>query len=444
MPNPRTAALAEAIVASRPEADPAAMGAARIALVDFLACALAGSTDPSLTTLRSVFGDAPGRALVIGSAQPADPFLAALLNGHAGHVLDYDDVHASVRGHPTTVIVPALLAALDPDALPSADAFLAAYLVGLETMAHFGRAIGPAHYERGFHATATLGPLGAAAAIAHLRGFSAGTTAIALGLGATQAAGLRLQFGSDAKPLHAGLAARNGLAAARLAEAALSGADDCLDGPNGFLQAYGFGEEAPERVLEGWGAPWQIVRPGLTLKAFPCCTAAHPVAVAGLALHREGIRGLARAIITFPPGGDAALVVRTPRTGIEARFSPEYILAAALVDGAVRIDHFDERPVRPDLAALAARVERRHDQTARRLSSDPSTRFVVVELTDGQGRTHERRIDGLPGLADADDKFRDATAGSEALRTVPDRVRTMRDATDLARLLACLAQPRQP
>ncbi|MDF2599859.1 MAG: hypothetical protein K0Q54_2682 [Methylobacterium brachiatum] len=410
MPNPRTAALAEAIVASRPEADPAAMGAARIALVDFLACALAGSTDPSLAIVRGVFGDAPGRALVIGSAQPADPFLAALLNGHAGHVLDYDDVHASVRGHPTTVIVPALLAALDPDALPSADAFLAAYLVGLETMAHLGRAIGPAHYERGFHATATLGPLGAAAAIAHLRGFSAGTTAIALGLAATQAAGLRLQFGSDAKPLHAGLAARNGLAAARLAEAGLSGADDCLDGPNGFLQAYGFGEEAPERVLEGWGAPWQIVRPGLTLKAFPCCTAAHPVAVAGLALHREGIRDLARATITFPPGGDAALVVRTPRTGIEARF----------------------------------RVERRHDQTARRLSSDPSTRFVVVELTDGQGRTHERRIDGLPGLADADDKFRDATAASEALRTVPDRVRAMQDATDLARLLACLAQPRQP
>ncbi|MCJ2142813.1 MmgE/PrpD family protein [Methylobacterium sp. E-066] len=443
MANPRTAALAEAIVASRPETDPAAMRAARIALVDFLACALAGSTDPSLATLRSVFGDAPGRALVIGAAQPADPFLAALLNGHAGHVLDYDDVHASVRGHPTTVIVPALLAALDPDALPTADAFLAAYLVGLETMAHLGRAIGPAHYERGFHATATLGPLGAAAAVAHLRSFSVGTTAIALGLGATQAAGLRLQFGSDAKPLHAGFAARNGLAAARLAEAGLSGADDCLDGANGFLQAYGFGEEAPERVLEGWGAPWQIVRPGLTLKAFPCCTAAHPVAVAGLALHREGIRDLTRATITFPLGGDAALVVRTPRTGIEARFSPEYILAAALVDGAVRIDHFDARPVRPDLVALAARVERQTDQAARRLSSDPSTRFVVVEMTDAQGQTHRQRIDGLPGLTDPDDKFRDATAGSEALRPVPDLVRSMHDVSDLARLLACLAQPRR-
>ncbi|WP_267426095.1 MmgE/PrpD family protein [Methylobacterium sp. GC_Met_2] len=441
MPDSRTAALAEAIVAARPDADAAAMAAARRALVDFLACALAGSRDRTVATVRTAMGDTPGRSPVIGSGRPAEPLLAALLNGYAGHVLDYDDVHASVRGHPTTVIVPALLAALDPGAPPSADAFLAAYLVGLETMAHLGRAIGPAHYERGFHATATLGPFGAAAAIAHLRGFSAMTTGIALGLGATQAAGLRLQFGFDAKPLHAGLAARNGLMAARLAEAGLSGAPEYLDGANGFFEIYGFGEARPERVLEDWGSPWQILRPGLTLKAFPCCTAAHPVAMAGLAFHGEGFRNLTRATITFPPGGDAALVVRTPRTGIEARFSPEYILAASVVDGAVRLDHFDERPVRPDLAALAERVERRHDTSAPRLSSDPGTRFVVVEIADAQGRIAERRIDGLPGLDDADAKFRDATAGSDAVQAVPDLVRTMRTPGDLARLLQHLAQP---
>ncbi|SDA30844.1 2-methylcitrate dehydratase PrpD [Methylobacterium sp. UNC378MF] len=441
MPDSLTAALAESIVASRPDAEAAAMAAARLACVDFFACALAGSRDPSVAILRAALGDTQGRSPVIGSARPADPQLAALLNGYAGHVLDYDDVHASVRGHPTTVIVPALLAALDPEAPPSAEAFLAAYLVGLETMAHLGRAIGPAHYERGFHATATLGPLGAAAAIAHLRGFSAETTGIALGLGATQAAGLRLQFGFDAKPLHAGFAARNGLIAARLAEAGLSGAPESLDGANGFLEAYGFGEARRERVLEGWGAPWQILRPGLTLKAFPCCTAAHPVALAGLAFHREGFRDLTRATITFPPGGDAALVIRTPRTGIEARFSPEYILAAALVDGAVRLDHFDARPVRADLAVMAARVARRHDGSAPRLSSDPATRFVVVEIADAQGRTARRRVDGLPGLDDADAKFRDAAAGSDILEGVPDLVRSMRDAGDLARLLQLLAQP---
>lgn len=441
MPHSLTADLAESIVAARPEADAAAMAAARVALVDFLACALAGSRDRTVATVRTAMGDTPGRSPVIGSAQPAEPLLAALLNGYAGHVLDYDDVHASVRGHPTTVIVPALLAALDPEALPSAEAFLAAYLVGLETMAHLGRAIGPIHYERGFHATATLGPFGAAAAVAHLRGLPVATVAVALGLGATQAAGLRLQFGFDAKPLHAGLAARNGLIAAHLAEAGLSGAPESLAGANGFLEVFGFGEARPERILEDWGSPWQILRPGLTLKAFPCCTAAHPVAVAGLAFHHEGFRDLTRAILTFPPGGDAALVVRAPGTGIEARFSPEYILAAALADGAVRLDHFDERPVRPDLAALAERVERRHDMSAPRLSSDPATRFVVVEIADAQGRSAQRRIDGLPGLDDADAKFRDATAGSDTLQAVPDLVHTMRTPGDLARLLDLLTQP---
>ncbi len=441
MPDSLIATLADAIVAARPDTNAAAMAAARLALVDFLACALAGSRDPTVATVRTAMGDTPGRSPVIGSTRPAEPQLAALLNGYAGHVLDYDDVHASVRGHPTTVIVPALFAALDSEAPPSAEAFLAAYLVGLETMAHLGRAIGPAHYERGFHATATLGPLGAAAAIAHLRTFSAETTAVALGLGAMQAAGLRLQFGFDAKPLHAGLAARNGLMAACIAEAGLSGAPESLAGANGFLEVYGFGEARPERILEEWGAPWQILRPGLTLKAFPCCTAAHPVAVAGLAFHRDGWRDAARATITFPPGGDAALVVRAPRTGIEARFSPEYILAAALVDGAVRLDHFDEQPVRPDLAEVAGRVERRHDTAAPRLSSDPGTRFVVVEIADQQGRTAQRRIDGLPGLDDPEPKFQDAIAGSDALRAVPGLVRAMRDSGDLARLLQLLAQP---
>ncbi len=358
-------------------------------------------------------------------------------------MLDYDDVHASVRGHPTTVIVPALLAALDPDALPSADAFLAAYLVGLETMAHLGRAIGPAHYERGFHATATLGPLGAAAAIAHLRGFSAGTTAIALGLGATQAAGLRLQFGSDAKPLHAGSPPATDWRRRASPKPACPAPTIASTVRTGSCRPTASAKRRPSGCSKVGAPPGRSsARPdpeGVpVLHGGPSRRGGRP---------RPPPRGHPRPGAGddhLPAGGDAALVVRTPRTGIEARFSPEYILAAALVDGAVRIDHFDERPVRPDLAALAARVERRHDQAARRLSSDPSTRFVVVELTDGQGRTHERRIDGLPGLADADDKFRDATAGSEALRTVPDRVRTMHDATDLARLLACLAQPRQP
>ncbi|WP_062207153.1 MmgE/PrpD family protein [Aureimonas sp. AU12] len=439
-----TRRLAEHILASDPASDPAAIAVARKAVLDVLACALGGASDRSLAILLQTFApEAGGQAVLIGQGRRADPFTAALANGHAGHVLDYDDVHASVRGHPTTVILPALLALAATRGL-RADALLSSYVVGLETMARLGLALGTRHYETGFHATATLGPVGAAAAVAHCLRFSPDQTATALGLAATQSAGLRLQFGFDAKPLHAGLAARAGLSAALLAENGFSGAPDFLDSPIGFLQAFAFGAEAPERLLAGWRAPWQIVAPGLTLKAFPCCTAAHPVAVGALALRAEaGLTpdAVEHVVLTFPPGGDAALVVSDPVTGIDARFSPEYIFAAALADGALAIGHFDERPVRPDLKRLAQRVSRRHDETAPRLSPDPTTRFVGFDVTLTAGGTLARRVEGLPGLSDAVDKFRDATNGSARFAAVPALVHAMADESDLAQLLHLLGQP---
>ncbi|AWB25509.1 MmgE/PrpD family protein [Methylobacterium currus] len=421
-----------------------AVAAARLAIVDGLACALGGADDRSTGILVGTLGAGTGPSVLIGRTERADPFTAALINGHSGHVLDYDDVHASVRGHPTVVILPALLALAGTRPVAARD-LIAASIVGLEAMARLGLALGSRHYETGFHATATLGTVGAAAAVAHLLRFPPDTTAVALGLAATQSAGLRLQFGTDAKPLHAGLASRAGLTAACLAEAGLSGAPDFLGGPIGFLDAFGFGATAPERLLPGWGEPWQILTPGLTLKAFPCCTAAHPVAVGALALRdADGLRpdSVEAVTLTFPPGGDAALVVSAAGTGIEARFSPEYIFAAALTDGALSIGHFDERPVLPDLAALAARVSRRHDDAAPRLSSDPATRFVVLDVTVKDGRRLSRRIEGLPGLTDARPKFRDATGDAPVFAEIPDLVARMSDEADLARLLALLGQSR--
>ncbi len=274
-----TREFAAAIAAAAPSEE--AVAAARLAILDLLACTLGGAGDRSTGILVETLGAGTGPSVLIGRAERADPFTAALINGHAGHVLDYDDVHASVRGHPTVVILPALLALAGTRPVAARD-LIESYIVGLEAMARLGLALGARHYETGFHATATLGTVGAAAAAGHLLRLPAETIAVALGLAATQSAGLRLQFGYDAKPLHAGLAARAGLTAARLAQAGLSGAPDFLDGPIGFLDAFGFRATAPERLLAGWGEPWQILKPGLTLKAFPCCTAAHPVAVGAL------------------------------------------------------------------------------------------------------------------------------------------------------------------
>ncbi|ANL27317.1 MmgE/PrpD family 2-methylcitrate dehydratase protein [Rhizobium phaseoli] len=439
---PLTSAFAEAIIASDPLKDVAGMDAARLAIIDFLACAIAGARDRTTGLLADAVGaDLPGEAILIGSARRTDPLAASVVNGYAGHVLDYDDVHASVRGHPTTVIIPALLA-LAAERAFAAEALVASYIVGLEAMARLGLSLGSKHYEKGFHATATLGTVGAAAAIAHLTRASADETAVALGLAATQSSGLRLQFGKDAKPFHAGMAARSGLLSARLAAAGFGGASDFLDNPVGFHSVFAFGAERLSALTENWGSPWQIVAPGLTLKAYPCCPASHPVASLGIDLNREGLRAeaIARITFTYPPGADAALVVREPSNGIEARFSPEYVFAAALMDGALRLDHFDGQPVAPRLMALAKRAGRRHDQAAPRMSSDPQTRFVIVDIALADGSTIQRRFDGLPGLTDPTEKFRDATGRHPAFADIPSLVRTMHSAADLRKLLALLNQ----
>jgi 2-methylcitrate dehydratase PrpD len=346
-----------------------------------------------------------------------------------------------VRGHPTTVIIPALLA-LAAEREFSAEAFVASYVVGLEAMARLGLSLGSKHYENGFHATATLGPIGVAAAICHLTGACVEETAIALGIAATQASGLRLQFGYDTKPYHAGMAARSGLLAARLAVAGFGGAPDFLDNPVGFHSAYAFDAGKPELVSANWGAPWQIVSPGLTLKAYPCCTASHPVASLGIELNGEGLKAdqIETITFTYPPGADAALVVTKPTNGIEARFSPEYVFSAALIDGALRLDHFDERPVVDRIMTLAARAGRRHDESAPRMSSDPTTRFVVLDITLKDGGMINRRFDGLPGVTDPTDKFRDATAANPAFAGIPALVRSMKTEADLSRLLSLLNQ----
>ncbi|MBY5460628.1 MmgE/PrpD family protein [Rhizobium leguminosarum] len=439
---PLTHAFAEAIVVSDPTTDAAAMEAARTAIVDFLACTIAGAAGRTTAVLADAVGaNLPGEAILVGAKRRTDPLVAAIVNGYAGHVLDYDDVHASVRGHPTTVILPALLA-LAAEREFTADALVASYVVGLEAMARLGLSIGSKHYENGFHATATLGTVGAAAAIAHLAKASAEETAVALGLAATQSSGLRLQFGYDAKPYHAGMAARSGLLSARLAAAGFGGAPDFLDNPVGFHSAYAFGAEHLRAVVDNWGQPWQITSPGLTLKAYPCCTASHPVATLGIELHREGVAAdtIESITFTYPPGADAALVVTKPTNGIEARFSPEYVFSAALIDGALRLDHFDDRPVQPHLMALASRAGRRHDETAPRMSSDPKSRFVILDIALRDGSPVTRRFDGLPGLTDPTEKFRDATAGNPAFADIPSLVRSMSSAADLHRLLALLGQ----
>lgn len=433
-----TADLVRLIRSSAPGAE--AVAAARDGVLDFLASAFGGVGDRAITPLEAALGAEGGEATasVIGRRDRAAPLTAALLNGTIGHALDYDDVQRSVGGHPSTVILPALFA-LAEERGSTAEALLDAYVVGVEAMARIGLALGRQHYEAGFHPTATLGPIGAAAATAVLAGLDEAGTARALGLAATQSAGLRLQFGSDAKPLHAGLAARAGLFATRLALAGFGAAENAFDGPLGFLAVYGGEGTEPRRAVAGWGAPWQIVSPGLIFKRYACCSASHFAADAALALKQEHAidpETVVEATVTFARGGDSALTVRQPRTGLDGRFSVEYVVAAALTDGRLGLDLFADGPVRPELAALSAKVERRIDPDAPPVSNDPATRFSTVDIRLADGRVLSRRVDRPLPADDLTAKFRDAAGPAAAAADVPGIVRAMRSRDDLAALFA--------
>ncbi len=337
-----TATLAHHITHSEPNRE--AIDAARDGVTDFVSTALpivqGAIADSGLAPLKQIFSG-------------TDSLTRSLILGYAGHVLDFDDYHPAFRGHPSTVILPALFALAAEDPAVTEEAFLTAYVIGVEAAGRIGLACGPRHYSLGYHNTATLGAIAAAAAAARLVGASVEQTQTILGLAATQAAGLRAQFGSAVKPLHAGLSARAGLTAVKLGLAGFEGnTQQVIDA---FLAAHGDQKQQPELLVENWGSPWRMLSPGLEFKRYPTCGGTHSAAEAAFALREQWHKqkgadaDLADAIehitVTFPPGGDVAPFIRNATNGVEARFSLEYVIAAALIEGELKLAHFSEAPV---------------------------------------------------------------------------------------------------
>ncbi|MEH2921664.1 MmgE/PrpD family protein [Samsonia erythrinae] len=434
-----TATLAHLILHSKP--DQAALDAARDGVTDFIAAAL-----PIVQGTIADSGLAPLKQVFCGT----DSLTRSLILGYAGHVLDFDDYHPAFRGHPGTVILPALFALAAEDLSVTEAAFLTAYVTGVETAGRIGLACGPRHYSLGYHNTATLGALAAAAAASRLAGASVEQTQTILGLAATQAAGLRAQFGSAVKPLHAGLAARAGLTAVKLGLAGFEGNKQQVI--EAFLAAHGDGKQQPALLVENWGAPWRILSPGLEFKRYPTCGGTHSAAEAAFALRKQWDQengsntDLADAIehitVTFPPGGDVAPFIRNPTNGVEARFSLEYVIAAALLEGELKLARFSEDAVEPAIAALAKRVIRHADETAPPDELDPEARFheVTLHLRNGNTlvqRTTRKETSARP--VDLRAKLRQ-TMGSQARldsNTLADRC-ALRQQGDLRYLLELL------
>jgi len=354
----------------------AALAAARNAFVDTIGVAIPGAAEPAARKVSATvrpWGE--GRCTAIGSdARLAAPW-AALVNGTAAHALDFDDNFDPAKAHASAVLVPAILALAEQEGA-SGRACLDAYIAGLQIMGRVGQGVNPAHRNRGWHATATVGAVGAAAAGARLLRLPEHEAAYALSIATSLAGGFMSQFGTSTKPLHAGLAAKAGVLAASLARAGIDAGLDTLDGPTGMnrlmvgpdLEELRAGLTHIEHgqtlrfATEDVGEPLLILSSGLKVKRFPNCGSAHRAMDGLLALiERHGFTAgdIAEIRVSAPASHLANLMYEDPRNPAQARFSLEYALATIALHGRCALDDFEQAAVMaPEVRAFFRKVRR--------------------------------------------------------------------------------------
>jgi 2-methylcitrate dehydratase PrpD len=417
---------------------------ARAAIVDTVGVILAGTGEPVARIVAELVAEDGCRPVAsqLGTHLKTSPENAALLNGVSGHALDFDDVSASVEGHPSVVILPAALAAAEL-VEASGRELLEAYVVGVEVMSKLGLAIGPAHYQAGWHATSTLGTLGAAVAVARLLRLDADRLQMAIAIAVSEASGSRQNFGTMTKPFHAGHAARCGVHAARLAARGMTASPEALEGPLGYLALFSLGQGEAGRVGETLGRPWDLEVRGLSVKKYPCCFAIHRAAdgVLGILSERAVSPTDVEAItVTVPQGSLAPLIYDHARTGLEGKFCMPYVMAAALIDGRLGLETFTDHMVqRQEIRGLEGLVQVREDPQVEVRHSPFDEGHVVVEVRLKDGSRAVRRVDqplGSPANplspAQLEAKYRDCArtvldepgvdrslASLEALETLP-------------------------
>ena len=332
-------------------------------ILDWFGCALAGSREPLSQILHEELAGDAGVCSLIGTDRRADPGRAALINGAAGHALDFDDSSAVMLGHPSAPVLPAVLAAAEQDGRSGADA-LTAYVVGVEVQSRIGMAIGDEHYAKGWHTTATVGVLGAAAAVGCLLGLDAEAFGAAMGIAASSSSGLKANFGTMTKPLHAGQAAERGLLAARLASRGYTAGQDAVDGSQGLAQAAGSGELDVARIEE-WGDRWATTQTLFKHHAACHCTHAGLEATRSLLTNGVNAEEIERITLTVNPSILDMCGIPEPATGLEAKFSLRGTQALVLAGADTRaVATFDDGPInRPEVQALLPRVVIETDDT---------------------------------------------------------------------------------
>ena len=394
---------------------------------------------------------------VIGSGLRLPARFAAFANGLAIHADDYDDTQLAVAKdrvyglltHPTAPALPPALALAERDRRSGADLMLA-YQVGVEVECKVAEAIMPRHYQHGFHSTATCGSIGAAAAAAKLLGLNRETTRRALSIGATQAGGLRENFGTMTKPFHAGRAAENGVVAAEIAALGFTASPNGLEADRGFFRAAGGGFDAAaiDRKL---GSPWTFHSPGVSIKPHPSGSLTHP----GMAVMIDLIRKndikpgqVKRVAVGTNHNMPNALIHHRPKNELQAKFSMEFCMAILLLERKGGLEQFTDDVVnRADVQDMIGKVDFAVHPEAEAAGFDKMTTLIEIALTDG--RVVKGQADfgkGSPANPMTDDelseKFRQCAEWGkmpkERTATVLDmlwHVEALKDVNELTKLL---------
>ena len=429
---------------SRPAFSPLARLRAHHAIADTVGCMLAGIGDQATQAVREAFasGIGPEGAAAVAGGGRATEAIAALVNGTAAHALDYDDNFRPGITHASAVLVPALLAVAQGRAA-SGLSFVDAYLIGLEAQAAVGRGINPAHYTIGWHATSTVGAIGTAAGTAWLMGLDAAGVARAMSVAASMAAGPKGQFGTPAKPLHAGLAARNAVDAAALAGAGMTGRLDILECLMGIAELFGDDSAAGwERMV--LASPHVIESDGLTPKRHPCCGSTHNTvdAILDLKVEHGFGAGDVEAVDTLVGIANVRnLAYPDPQDEMQARFSMHYCVALALLQDRLSLADFTPEAVgRPEIRRLLSLTTMRaYDKSEEAAGRQPHR--VTIRLKDGRllkaERLEARGSIAVPfDDADRQAKFADCCAGMPGAAALYARLTDIDAAADLGFLLS--------
>jgi 2-methylcitrate dehydratase PrpD len=375
-----------------------AIARAKWSVLDGFGLAVAGSVSEPSRLAREYLAELGAgpelRSRIAGSGDQSHPRFAAFANGIAIHADDFDDTQLAVSPdrvyglltHPTAPVLAAVLAVADQLDLQG-ELLLRGYAVGVEVATKVAEAIYPRHYEDGFHSTGTAGTIGAAAGLCNMLSVDNPTSARALGLAASQAAGLRENFGTMTKPFHAGRAAESAVVAVDLARRGWTAACDVLEASRGFFRAAGGGYD-PALIDDVLGAPWTFDEPGISIKPFPSGSLTHPAMCALAELRKEhGLRpeDIDEIYVGTNKHMPTALIHHQPADSLQAKFSMEYCMAIVAIEDEVGLPQFtDERVVAPDVQEMLKRVDFAGDPS---IDVDYNLMNTIVRVRTKDGRT---------------------------------------------------------